>query len=332
MESLDLVGVAEELQVYARDNKEHIFTGIYTPGVTQADQENGIYSMDEYSNEMDTPNEVVFTEIYANASLKPGGIRDANGKVFRPKVGAISMAARKGKVRDIQQDFLFTRDKIIALKRSYFAQCKRMNINPDELPFAQYIMMELEKKASAELRIANFKAVHNTAIGAQSFLDMFDGILKQIALDIVSGALPTANIKEQAVLSVTNTVASLEAIVDIIPTEMLGEMVCLCSRKVKGFYEKDYRTRFGTLNWNTGLKKAVIEGTSIPFFVEPGMDGYDKPIFVPRMNITRLYDSTGKAGLEIDYDKRERDIAIVMDGQAGIGYGVARRNFTMITV
>jgi len=331
MDSLDLTGVAEELLDYARDNKDHIFTGIYTPGVTDADTANSIYSMDEYSNEMDTPDEVVFTEIYANASLKPGGIRDANGKVFRPKADAVSMATRKGKVRDIQQDFIFTREMIIALKRSYFAQCKRMKINPDELPFSQYIMAELEKKAASELRIANFKAVHNTATNAQSFLDMFDGILKQIALDIVSGDLPEENIVEQAALSVTNTVASMEAIVDIIPTEMLGNMVCLVSRKVKGFYEKDYRARWGTLNWNTGLKKPEIEGTSIPFLVEPGMDGYDKPIFVPRMNITRLYDSTGKAGLEIDYDKRERDIAIVMDGQAGIGYGVARRNFTMVT-
>lgn len=329
-DSYDLSGIHEELLDYARDNRDHIFTGIYTPGVTEADERNGIYSMDDYTNEMDTPDEIVFTEIYANAALKPGGRRDANGKIFRPKVDALGINTRKGKVREIQQDFIFTREKIYQLKKSYFAQCKRMKINPDELPFSQYIMAELEKMAAAELRIAHFKAVYNSNANAQSFLDMYDGILKQIADDIVSGDIPEDNIVEQAALSATNGVASMEAIVAAIPTEMLSSMVCIVSRKAKKFYEDDYRTRYGLLPWNNGVQKAFIDGTSIEFRVEPGMDGYNKPIFMPVNNITRLYDSTEKSGLEIDYDKRERDIAIVMDGQAGIGYGVSRRIYTMV--
>lgn len=329
-DSLDLTGIHEELLDYARDNKDHIFQGIYTPGETESDTENGIYSMDDYTNEIDTPDEVVFTEIYANAALKPGKRRDANGKIFRPKTDAVEMKTRIGKVRDISQDFLFTAEKITLLKRSYYAQCNRMKINPDEMPFAKYIMQELEQMAAAELRIAHFKAIFNTAQNAQSFLDMYDGILKQIAVDITSGEIPSGNILELAPLSATNAVAPIEAMLDNIPTELLGSMVCLVSRKVKGYYEMDYRERWGSLNWNNSQKKPKIEGSSVPFLVEPGLDGYDKPIFMPRNNITRLYDSTGKASLEIDYDKRERDIAIVMDGQAGIGYGVSRRIYTMI--
>lgn len=329
-DSLDLAGVHEELLDYARDNKDHIFQGIYTPGVTDADIANGIYSMDEYTNEMDTPDEVVFTQIYANAALKPGGRRSSAGKIFRPKLDAVGMATRKGKVRPISQDFLFTYEQIMTLKKSYFAQCKRMIINPEELPFSVYIMQELEKRAAAELRIAHFKGVYNDNINAQSFLDMYDGVLKQIADDIVSGDIPVGNIVEQAVLSSTNAIAPIEAILEEIPTELLGDMVCLVSRKVKGWYEMDYRERYGTLNWNTGQKKPQIEGTSVQFLVEPGLDGYNKPIFIPRQNITRLYDSTANSTLEVDYDKRERDIAIVMDGQAGIGYGVSKRIFTMI--
>lgn len=329
-DTLDLTGIHEELLDHASDMRDHFFQGIYTPGETESDTANSIYSMDNYANEMDTPDEVVFTEIYADAALKPGGARDVNGKIFRPKVDAVKMKTRKGKVREIQMDFLFTREKIMALKKSYYAECNRMKINPDVLPFAAYIMRDLEAKAAAELRVGFFKAVYNAP--GQTFLDMFDGILKQIALDIISGDLPPENIVEQAALSVTNGVASMEAIVDVIPTEMLSNMICLISRKGKGFYEKDYRTKFGTLPWNTGVSKPFIDGTSIPFYVEPGMDGYDKPIFVPKQNITRLYDSTsGKTGLEIDYDKRERDIAFVFDGQSGIGYGVAGRNFTMVT-
>ena len=329
MDSLDLDGIHEELLDYARDNRDHILTGIYSPGATEADAENGIVSMDDYSNEMDTPDEIVFTEIYATAALKPGGVRDEDGKMFRPKVDAVKMKTRIGKVREIQMDFLFTREKIMNLKKSYFAQCKRMAINPDVLPFAAYIMQELMSMANAELRLAYMKAIHNA--NGTTFLDMFDGLTKQIALDIVSGDLPSDNIVEQAALSNTNGVASFEAIVDIIPTEMLRNMVCLTSRKGKKYYENDYRTRYGTLPWNTGVKKAMIDGTSIPLLVEPGLDGYNKPIFVPKNNITRLYDSTsGKTNLDIDYNKRERDIAFVFDGQAGIGYGVSNRNFTMI--
>lgn len=330
-ETLNLAGVSADLLEYARDNKDHIFLDMYSPSEDEADPENFIPAMDDYTVEMDTPDEVVFTNIYAEKAFRPGKKTDGDGKMFRPNIDAVKMKTRKGKVRDMSIDLLFTQEKISILKRSYFAQCKRMKINPDVLPFEAFILESVMKKAKEELRLAYFTAVYDDE--GDSYLDCFDGIIKQIADSITSAELPAGNLKGQAAIAANNGVAQFEAIVDIIPTAKLGNMVCLVSRKVKKYYEDDYRTRYGTLPWNAGVRKAKIDGTSIPLFVEPGLDAYTKPLFIPKNNIIRLYDTTSdKLNLDVDYDKRERNIAFVCDGQAGVGIGLMKDIYSMVVV
>lgn len=330
-ESLSLAGVAADLLTHALDNRDHIITDMYSPSENEADPQNFIPAMDEYSYDLDTPDEVVLTNLYVEAALKPGKKLNEDDQMFRPNVDSIKMKTRKGKVRDISIDLLFTQAKIVALKRSYFAQCKRMKINPSELPFEEYFITEVLKKAKEELRLAYFTGVYDDE--GDSYLDCFDGVIKQIADAITSSELPAGNLKSQAAIASNNGVAQMEAIVDIIPTKKLSDMVCLVSRKVKKYYEDDYRARYGNLPWNNGVRKAFIDGTSIPLMVEPGLDAYTKPLFIPKNNIVRLYDSTSdKLNLDVDYDKRERNIAFVFDGAAGIGIGLMKDIYSMVAV
>lgn len=317
-DSLDLSGIASEFQDVATDNKDHFFEEVYGLGANESDAENSIPSMGEYAAELDTPNEVILTNVYANAAWQPGGKKTATGKTFNPAPDAVGMKPKVAAVKHIAQNFLFEQADLILLKKSYLSAVRMKHIKADEIPFGQYLLNELAKRAAEELRLAYINGVHNAQ--GTSYLALFNGYKKQVLDAIISGEIPAGNIIDTAVLSATNGVGEFEKIVAGIPTKMLSKVVCLCSRATKQFYEQDYRTRFGTLPWNTGVKKQKIDGTSIEFMVEPGLDGFNRPLFITRNNFVRLYDSSSNATLEIDYDKRERDIAVVVDAQAGCGF------------
>jgi hypothetical protein len=282
--------------------------------------------MNEYALELDTPNEVILTNVYANAAWQPGGRKTATGKVFNPTLDALGMKPKTAKVQHISQNFIFTQEDLIILKKSYLSAVRAKHIKADEIPFGQYMLDNLGMQAAEELRLAKWQAIHNPQ--GTNFQALFNGYRKQILDAIVSGEIPAGNIVDTAVLSASNGVAELEKVVAAIPTKFLGKVVCLCSRKVKKFYEDDYRTKYGTLSHSTGLKKSVIDGTSIEFMVEPGLDGFDRPIFTPKFNLVSLNDSSSNASLEIDYDKRERDIAVVVDAQAGAGFATGGHIWT----
>lgn len=325
-DSLDLSNIAGAFQDVATDNKDHFFESVYGLGENEADADNSIPAMSEYAAELDTPNEVILTDVYANGAWQPGGKKTATGKTFNPTEDAVGMKPKVAKVQHISQNFLFEQADLILLKKSYLSAVRMQHIKADEIPFGLYLLQELAKRAAEELRLAYVNAVHNAQ--GTNYLALFNGWKQQILAAIVSGEIPAGNVIDTAVLSATNGVAEFEKMVAAIPTKMLGKVVCLVSRKAKKHYEDDYRTRYGTLPWNSGLKKQLIDGTSIPFMVEPGLDGFDRPIFTTRNNFVRLFDSSSNASLEVDYNKRERDIAVMVDAQAGCGFAQGKHIWT----
>ncbi|MGL4630293.1 MAG: hypothetical protein ACRCVT_03730 [Leadbetterella sp.] len=325
-DSLKLSDIAAEFQDVATDNKDHFFEQVYGLGENESDPENGIPAMGEYCAELDTPNEVVLTQVYANAAWQPGGKKVATGKTFNPTLDAVGMKPKIAVVRHIAQNFLFEQSDLIFLKKSYLSGVQRKHIKADEIPFGQYLLNELAKRAAEELRLSYINGIHNAQ--GTSYLALMDGLKKQLLDAIISGEIPAGNVIDTAILSSTNGVGEFEKIVAGIPTKFLNKVVCLVSRQTKKFYEDDYRTRYGVLPWNDGVKKAKIDGTSIEFMVEPGLDGFNRPIFVTKGNFTRLYDSSSNAMLEIDYDKRERDIAVTVDAQGGLGFAQGNHIWT----
>ena len=319
VESLNIAGVAADLLLNARDNKDHIFTEVYDLGEDESDIENGIAAMSDYTTMMDTPDEVVLTTITGNGALRPGGLRTAATVVFAPKVDAIKMKTRVAKVEHISMDFEFTQKKLIMLKKSYFSDVRSKKLKADEIPFEEYVLQVIMAEAKGELRLAYFQGIKNTGTGT-GYLDIFDGYRKQILDAISTLAIPAANVIDTAIITAANAVTEFEKIVAGIPTKMLGKVVCLTSRAGKENYEKHYRATWGTLPYNDSQKKPKIVGTSIPFLVEPGLDGFARPIFTTRNNFVRLVDSTdANSELEVFYDKKERSIALMFDGAAGCG-------------
>jgi hypothetical protein len=318
-DSLNIADIAAELTEHARDNKDHIYEAVYGLGEDESDMENSIPAMSEYCDEIDTPDEVILTKITPGNVLQPGGVKTASGKVFNVTNDAVKIDARVAKVRHTAMNFLFTQEKLIRLKKSYFSAVRSKKMKADEIPFSEYVMRAIENEAKEELRLAYFQASYNAQ--GTTFLQLFDGWIAQILAAIVSGEILAGNITDTAVLSATNSVAENEKIIANIPTKYLSKVVCLTSRLGKKNFEDDYKARWGVLPWNTGVKHATIPGTSIPFFVEPGLDGFARPLYTTRNNLARMYDSgSDMTDLTVDYDPRERNIAVMMDAQAGAGF------------
>ncbi|MCP9765146.1 hypothetical protein [Lacihabitans soyangensis] len=324
--SIKLSDISAELQDVATDKKDHFFTEVYNLGENDSDPENSIPSMADYCAEFDTPNEVIFTNVWATGAWQPGGKKTATGKVFNPTPDAVVLKPKSARVEHISQNFEWSQADLILLKKSYLNAIQRKAIKADEIPFGQFLLDELALMAKEELRLAYWMAVHNPQ--GTNFLQLFNGYRHQLLAAITSGEIPASNVVDTAVLSATSGVNVFETIVAGIPTKMLSKVVCLVSRTAKKAYEDDYRTRYGTLPYNLGQKKPKIDGTSIEFMVEPGLDGFNRPIFTTRKNLARLYDSSSMAELEIVRDIKERSIAAVVDAQAGAGFGNGKHVWT----
>ncbi|CAM9905882.1 unnamed protein product, partial [Chrysoparadoxa australica] len=300
------------------DEKDHFFEGVYDVGEDESDEANGVVAMSDYAQILDTPNKVVLTNVFANSAWQPGGRKDASGKVFNVSEDAVEVVPRVAQVQHIAMNFLFTQEDLILLKKSYLSAVRRKAIKADEIPFGMYLLNEIKMRAKEELRLAYYESIHDAQ--GTNYSALFDGWRQQILAAIVSGDIPAGNIIDTAVLAANNAVGEIEKIVAGIPTKYLNKVDCLVSRATKKMYEDDFRSRYNQSPWNTGFKKPGIEGTGINFLVEPGLDGFTRPLFVVKNNFVRLHDSSDKADLDIDYDKRERDIAVTVDGQAGCGF------------
>lgn len=316
--SINLSDIAAEMLDVATDNRDHILEEVYGLGENESDEANGIGSMAEYTTTYDTPNEVILTKITGHAAWMPGGHKTATGKTFNPMEDAVSFKPRKMRVEHIAQNYVFTQADFITLKKSYLFAIQRGNIKADEVPFAMWVFRALTQVSKEELRTAYDNAVHNAQ--GTNYLALFDGWQQQKDELILSGDIPSGNITEHAAITATNAVSVFEKLVSNVPTKFLGKVVARVSREQKKFYEADFLTRYGTVPFNTGINKTTIQGTGIVMLVEPSLDGATSPEIITRGNLARGYDgSSNNVGLDIEHDKSERAIHVMLDAQAGAG-------------
>jgi hypothetical protein len=318
---LDLVGVASDLSSHVYDNKEHLLTKLLNPGLHES-RPGGVQPIHYYMSSMQGTDEVVLTEIFVESITQPG-----NKDTFDPKK-AIGFKTRKGKVRPAKVDVLFTKKRIMGLYKTYMSGVKSLKYNPEVLPFESYIMDLIMKSSQADLRRTLFWGEFDE--NGTDTLDCFDGLITQILADIASGKIPSANVVDTNVITNNNAVAEYEKIMAEIPSNYFyGDMVCLTNRKMKKKYADDYRSKYNGANYNAGYDKDFLEGSNIEFVIEPNLDGFDRPLFVPKNNIIMLYDDeSAMTDMQVDYDKRTRSIAVVSDYQAGVGYGIAELLWT----
>lgn len=314
-DSLNLSQLATTATDYARETRDQIFTNALAPDL------NGIANtpvrpLSDYVTPVPGNDEVVLTELEIGSVLQP-----SNQSGFRPSTDVAKITPRIAKVKPCKVDLLFTEKKIMALYKSYIGEVKGGKIKKDEFPFEQYIVQSVIKKMKSELRnVAYINGVRDDA--GTTALDAMDGLYLQLEQLKASGDVKAAHIAAINAITAENGVAEFEKMIDVIETEYFYEdLVCLTPLAYLKNYERNYRKLYGTTPYNAGFQKQVIEGTIIEFIVEPGMlttgpNAFEAPVITTRGNVAWLYDDeSAQNKLEFDYNKRNRDIAYVMDFQ-----------------
>ncbi|MDQ1089003.1 hypothetical protein [Siphonobacter sp. SORGH_AS_1065] len=311
--SLDLTSFAASLTDFARDNRAHIFTRLLIPGM-EGIAGTPIHAIKDYMTLIPGNDEVVLTNLITKSVLQPG----RKGK-FTPTADAVKFQNRVAKVRPCKVDLEFDEPKIEMMYKSYLGEVAGGDIDPTTFPFEAYVIAEVIAQAQQDMRLISlYNGVYNAA--GNGPLDVFDGILTQLLEAITESQVPASNIVELQAFSSTNAVAQFEKIVAAIPDRYFySDLICILPRTIKTFYENDYRKQFTALPYNVSTDKGFIDGTNIPFVVEPGFN-HDVPLITPRKNLCYLYDDESKQNkLDFDYDKRERNLAYIMDFQAACG-------------
>ncbi len=304
---------------YAREHLDDVFTEALAPGLDGI-AGTPVKPLDYYARSIPGYDEVVLTQVNVTAEIRPSTYDG-----FEPKVGeAAKISPRVAKVQPIKLDVLFTQQQIIALWKTYYGMKKSKKIDPQTFPFEQFIVKTLTKRVQSDLRKKSlFNAVRNDA--GKTALEVFDGLFKKTNDYVTSGLIPTGNVVGIEALTPSNAVEQFEKVLDSLPSEhFYDDLIFLVPRQFKRFYEQDYRKRYGTVPYNLGFDKQEIEGSSVEFCVEPGMatsgdTAFDMGVLTKKNNIVWMYDDESAfRGFEVDYSKRDRSLAFMMDFQANV--------------
>ena len=304
---------------YAQTHIEEIFSEALAPGMGGI-AGTPVKPLDYYCTTFNTFDEVVLTNVNVSAEVRPSTFGG-----FEPKAGEVAkIEPRVARVKPCKMDLLFTQAQIMAYWQTYYGLKKAKKIDPTTFPFEQFIMQKIALKIQTDIRTKAYpNGVRNNA--GTGALDIMDGLFKKTNDYVVSGLIPAGNITIISAVTAANAVDQFEKLVENIPAQhFYGGLVVLTTAEKKRKYEKDYRTKYGTTPYNAGFDKQEIEGSTVEFCVEPGFaptgaTAFDIGLVTTLGNIAWLYDDESAfTGFEVDYSKRDRSLAYMMDFQIGM--------------
>ena len=265
--------------------------------------------------------QLALTQMYVSSVLQPGG-KDT----FDPK-GAAKFKARIGQVRDCKIDYTLTPTQINGMWKGYLgriAASKRGSVY--DVPFQQYIMDKLAEKAKEEMHLeAVFKGVYNA--DKKQANRVFNGILPLLAQ---AGVLAASQVYAGAPVTQANAIDQMEGVADLVPSHLINkDLVMLVEPTAAKFYNRDYRSTFGTKQDYGTFEHQTIDGTNIKIVPEPGLAGTGAIICTLNGNLTWLTGPLGGVpGSSFIVEKRQRNIDIMADFQAAPDLAIAEYVWT----
>lgn len=314
-DSFSLAGISADLQDYSLDHQEHIIDDIFEIGFGGVEN-TPIVALDSYVNVMPANGEVVLSDLVTGDPLQPG-----NKGAFNPKDDYAEYKTRKAKPEPAKVDLLFKEDKIRALHNTYMAKVRRLEYNPEVLPFEEWLLKRLAVDVQKYLRLGFWNAVSNGA--GTTYEDLFDGIVELVS-DTITNDLASINVSDLEVkyseLTVDNCVPTFEKMLTGLPSNFAyGESaVIVLTKAMYDLYNTSYRKLHGTVNYNSNFNKRYMDGSTIEMIIEDGITAFNRPIITTRDNLVFLYnDETGS--VDFDYQRRDRSLAYLMDFEVGAG-------------
>lgn len=268
-------------------------------------------------------NKLALLELFTADPNQPG-VRAAG---FTPKADISVFKNREMEVQPVEAPILYTEGQLDALHRSHLSALKRGQY---DIPFEELMIGKMSQAiVHYMMKDAFFKGVLN-AVGTAS-ADLFNGWLTTIAADIISTAIPAANV---AVVNVTigatvtaaNALDHVKAVVDVLiadkPEYASEDLVCLMAPENKFFYERNYQATHNTLPYNQEFKKVQPDGVNAEIKGVQGMAGSDRILITPRKNLAFATNAMSEIG-NFEFWKKDLDLAGICRFKADVNYHIA---------
>ncbi len=155
---------------------------------------------------------------------------------------------------------------------------------PSELRFMEIVVERIRK--TMELAVIEGE---KGGANPNASLNLFDGMDHIIADEIVALTIPVAQQKAGATTT-GNVIATLDAMYDVLPDDNKlnisqdGDWVFLVSPATKVIYERDYRSTFTSLPYNTGFDKDMYDTTGIKIVAAAGLTANPGQVILTRMS------------------------------------------------
>ena len=263
-------------------------------------------------------------------SLSFASMAQPGGKgTFNPKANVMKVAARIAQVRPAKIDLLIGEVERLQLEATYFAEIEGTNgRDPQKFMFADHIYEYAIEQAGVD----TFKAVWNGVLNGAgtNAVDICHGILKLIDLDIVSDDLPETLIythdDEDFFITEANVIAEIKAMVKLyrnqLPAYAYQPATLYCAPERVSEYEFALEAANGNFNtYNTFNQLVIYFAKNI--MIEPVIElaGTDFMAIIPDGNLLYLTDrDSAKCDLDVDYQKRDRSLAVIADWQFAPNY------------
>lgn len=260
--------------------------------------------------------ELPLGSIVMQSMTQPGG-----KGTFNPKTNVLKVEARIAKVRPAKIDLLIGEPERKELEATYFAEVQGTNgRDPENFWLADHLWESVVQMAGVDTLKGVWGGVLNPT--GTNAVDVCNGIVTLIDLDITSGDLPEELILEHAAgyfLQESNIIKEFKDLSKIyrskLPAYAYLPATLYCAPERLSEYEFAVEALNGDKNTYNSFNQPVLywaKNIKIEAVIE--LAGTDFVTITPDDNLVYATDRSSDAvELESDYSKRDRSIALVAD-------------------
>lgn len=193
-DSVNLTALTTNLGAYCQENNDLLFQDALL-GMGDLLNGQGITLMDGVKDEEPLVN------LEVGSVIKPGG----DFETFAPTNNVVEFDNRKLKIYPVKADLRIHPQKFEKTYLQHVANGRRTIKDWTDVPFHEYIMQRILKRAQRDLRKATMRGVLNPS--GTGFLDICDGFVTKMKADVVAGNIPTVPL---GAITTANVIEKLE--------------------------------------------------------------------------------------------------------------------------
>jgi hypothetical protein len=250
---------------------------------------------------------------------------------FAPK-GTTSFKNRILKRRQIKADITITDKQIRAMEASYLGMIRGKGVNPQDFPFAAFVLDLHLRKAAAESNNVIFSGVYDSDEAVTTAASTLDGLTTKVYADLTASVIPSGNaFVHGAAITAANAGDVLHGLMDLVVAVPGGNGTVwkyFVDPVVARNYQKWYRTEYNIQQGINSQNITFVDGDANHVLVPvEGLRGTGKVMSTRTENLFYLFDDSN---FNIDVMLRERSLSLMLDWALGVEYGNPNEVFATV--